>query len=150
MGFHGDLLRRDRPFFSCFHGLSPAKASLDQRRRLCAFQRCRKGAYRFHYMTLERLLELPPKTTVILCSDHGFESGSQRLRERHASRLVPPPGTGIMGILMMAGTGIKRDERIYGASLIDVAPTVLHCLFSRSAKIWTGVLCSKRSRSRQT
>ena len=25
----------------------------------------------------------------------------------------------------MAGPGIKRDERIYGASLIDVAPTVL-------------------------
>ena len=25
----------------------------------------------------------------------------------------------------MAGTGIKQDERIYGASLIDIAPTVL-------------------------
>ena len=25
----------------------------------------------------------------------------------------------------MAGPGIKRDERIYGASLIDIAPTVL-------------------------
>jgi type I phosphodiesterase/nucleotide pyrophosphatase len=38
-----------------------------------------KGAYRFHDMMLERLLELAgPETTVILCSDHGFESGSQR------------------------------------------------------------------------
>jgi arylsulfatase A-like enzyme len=25
----------------------------------------------------------------------------------------------------MAGAGIRRDERIYGASLIDIAPTVL-------------------------
>ena len=25
----------------------------------------------------------------------------------------------------MAGPGIQRDERIYGASLIDIAPTVL-------------------------
>ena len=38
-----------------------------------------KGAYRFHDMLLERLLDLAgPETTVILCSDHGFESGSQR------------------------------------------------------------------------
>jgi len=29
------------------------------------------------------------------------------------------------GILVMAGEGIRRDERIYGASLIDIAPTVL-------------------------
>jgi len=28
----------------------------------------------------------------------------------------------------MAGRGIKRDERIYGASLIDIAPTVLRHL----------------------
>ena len=29
----------------------------------------------------------------------------------------------------MAGAGIKRDERIYGASLIDVAPTIVLTLF---------------------
>ncbi|MEP6810923.1 MAG: alkaline phosphatase family protein, partial [Chthoniobacterales bacterium] len=36
-----------------------------------------RNAYRFHDMMLARLLELAdPDTTVILCSDHGFESGA--------------------------------------------------------------------------
>jgi predicted AlkP superfamily pyrophosphatase or phosphodiesterase len=40
-----------------------------------------RGAYRFHDMMLERLLQLAgPETTVLLCSDHGFESGAQRPR----------------------------------------------------------------------
>jgi predicted AlkP superfamily phosphohydrolase/phosphomutase/tetratricopeptide (TPR) repeat protein len=85
-----------------------------------------RGGYRFHDMMLERLLQLAgPETTIILCSDHGFESGHRRppgvLRE--------PAGPAIWhrqyGIFVMAGPGIKRDERIYGASLIDIAPTVL-------------------------
>lgn len=85
-----------------------------------------KGAYRFHDMMLERLLELAgPETTVILCSDHGFESGSQRPRGTPREPAGPAAWHRQYGIFVMAGAGIKRDERIYGASLIDVAPTVL-------------------------
>jgi predicted AlkP superfamily phosphohydrolase/phosphomutase/Flp pilus assembly protein TadD len=85
-----------------------------------------KGAYRFHDMMLERLLELAgPETAVILCSDHGFESGSQRPRGTPREPAGPAVWHRQYGILVMAGPGIKRDERIYGASLIDVAPTIL-------------------------
>ena len=85
-----------------------------------------KGAYRFHDMMLERLLELAgPETTVILCSDHGFESGSQRPRGTPREPAGPAVWHRQYGIFVMAGPGIKRDERIYGASLIDIAPTVL-------------------------
>ena len=85
-----------------------------------------KGAYRFHDMMLERLLELAgPDTTVILCSDHGFESGSQRPRGTPREPAGPAAWHRQYGIFVMAGSGIKRDERIYGASLIDIAPTVL-------------------------
>ena len=85
-----------------------------------------KGAYRFHDMMLERLLQLAgPETTVILCSDHGFESGSQRPRGVPREPAGPAIWHRQFGILVMAGPGIKRDERIYGASLIDIAPTVL-------------------------
>jgi predicted AlkP superfamily phosphohydrolase/phosphomutase/Tfp pilus assembly protein PilF len=85
-----------------------------------------RGAYRFHDMMLGRLLQLAgPDTTIILCSDHGFESGHKRPR----GVLREPAGPAIWhrqyGIFVMAGPGIKRDERIYGASLIDIAPTVL-------------------------
>src|SRR5438552_1196485 len=85
-----------------------------------------KGAYRFHDMMLERLLHLAgPETTVILCSDHGFESGSQRPHGAPREPAGPAVWHRQYGIFVMAGPGVKRDERIYGASLIDVAPTVL-------------------------
>ena len=85
-----------------------------------------RGAYRFHDMMLERLLQLAgPETTVVLCSDHGFESGAQRPRGVPREPAGPAIWHRQYGILVMAGLGIKRDERIYGASLIDIAPTVL-------------------------
>lgn len=85
-----------------------------------------KGAYRFHDMMLERLLDLAgPETTVILCSDHGFESGSQRPRGTPREPAGPAAWHRHYGIFVMAGPGIRRDERIYGASLIDIAPTIL-------------------------
>ncbi|MGI8890225.1 MAG: alkaline phosphatase family protein [Chthoniobacterales bacterium] len=88
-----------------------------------------KGAYRFHDMMLERLLDLAgPETTVILCSDHGFESGSQRPRGTPREPAGPAVWHRQYGIFVMAGPGILQDERIYGASLIDVAPTVLTLL----------------------
>ena len=85
-----------------------------------------RGAYRFHDMMLERLLEIAgPDTTVILCSDHGFESGTQRPHGVPREPAGPAAWHRQYGIVVMAGPGIKRDERIYGASLIDIAPTVL-------------------------
>ncbi len=85
-----------------------------------------RGAYRFHDMMLERLLQLAgPETTVILCSDHGFESGARRPRGTPREPAGPAIWHRQYGIFVMAGPGIKRDERIYGASLIDITPTVL-------------------------
>ena len=85
-----------------------------------------RGAYRFHDMMLERLLQLAgPETTIILCSDHGFESGAKRPRATPREPTGPAVWHRQFGILVMAGPGIKQDERIYGASLIDIAPTVL-------------------------
>jgi len=84
------------------------------------------GAYRFHDMMLETLLQLAgPDVTVILVSDHGF----------HSDHLRPlgipnePAGPAIQhrpfGVICMKGEHIKKDERIYGATLLDVTPTVL-------------------------
>ncbi|MBE7158244.1 MAG: alkaline phosphatase family protein, partial [Rhodospirillales bacterium] len=85
-----------------------------------------KGAYRFHDMMLARLLQLAgPDTTVILCSDHGFESGAQRPRGIPREPAGPAAWHRQYGIFAMAGEGIRKDERIYGASLIDLAPTIL-------------------------
>jgi predicted AlkP superfamily phosphohydrolase/phosphomutase/tetratricopeptide (TPR) repeat protein len=84
------------------------------------------NAYRFHDMMLHTLLDLAgPETTVILCSDHGFHS--DHLRPRGIPR--EPAGPAVQhrqfGIIAMRGQHLKQDERIYGATLLDITPTIL-------------------------
>jgi tetratricopeptide (TPR) repeat protein len=84
------------------------------------------GAYRFHDMMLERLLQLTgPDTTVLLVSDHGFHSDHLRPRGIPKEPAGPSVQHRPMGIIAMRGPGIRKDERIYGATLLDIAPTVL-------------------------
>ncbi len=84
------------------------------------------SAYRFHDLMLGRLLELAgPETTVVLCSDHGFQSGDMRPRDNPREPAGPTFWHRDFGILVMKGPGIKKDERIYGAGLLDIAPTLL-------------------------
>jgi predicted AlkP superfamily phosphohydrolase/phosphomutase/tetratricopeptide (TPR) repeat protein len=87
------------------------------------------GAYKFHDMMLERLLQLAgPDTTVVLLSDHGFHS--DHLRPRYMPKTGPGPATGHrpIGVICMAGPHLRQDERIYGANLLDITPTVLTLL----------------------
>ncbi len=84
------------------------------------------GAYRFHDMMLDTLLQLAgPDVTVILVSDHGFHS--DHLRPRGIPK--EPAGPAIQhrpfGVVCMKGENIKQDERIYGATLLDITPTIL-------------------------
>lgn len=84
------------------------------------------NAYRFHDMMLHTLIDLAgPDTTVLLCSDHGFHS--DHLRPRGIPR--EPAGPAVQhrnfGIIAMRGQYLKEDERIYGATLLDIAPTIL-------------------------
>jgi predicted AlkP superfamily phosphohydrolase/phosphomutase/tetratricopeptide (TPR) repeat protein len=84
------------------------------------------GAYRFHDMMLETLLNLAgPEATVILVSDHGFHSDHLRPRTIPSEPAGPAVQHRRFGILCMRGPHIKKDERIYGATLLDVTPTVL-------------------------
>lgn len=84
------------------------------------------SAYRLMDLFLARLLQLAsPDTNVVLLSDHGFHS--DHLRPRHIPGVPAGPCEQHrrLGILAMQGPGIRRDERIYGANLLDIAPTVL-------------------------
>jgi tetratricopeptide (TPR) repeat protein len=84
------------------------------------------SGYRLMDLFLARLLELAgPDTTVMILSDHGFHS--DRLRPREVPDIPAGPCTQHrpLGIFAMKGEGIARDERIYGVSLLDIAPTVL-------------------------
>jgi predicted AlkP superfamily phosphohydrolase/phosphomutase/tetratricopeptide (TPR) repeat protein len=84
------------------------------------------GAYRFHDMMLETLLALAgPDATVALVSDHGFHSDHLRPRGIPMEPAGPAVQHRQFGIVCMKGLQIKQDERIYGATLLDVTPTIL-------------------------
>lgn len=88
------------------------------------------GVYTFHDMMLGRLIELVgDETTVIIVSDHGFHS--DEMRPEGSSKIEhgrPVAWHRAYGVVAMRGPHIKRNERVYGASLLDVAPTVLAML----------------------
>jgi len=93
--------------------------------------------YKFYDQMLGTVLKIvDPDTRILLVSDHGFESGSSRptdsLLFRNWAELEPEGEAAEWhrpyGVLVMAGPGIKQDQRVYGATLLDVAPTVMEML----------------------
>jgi predicted AlkP superfamily phosphohydrolase/phosphomutase/tetratricopeptide (TPR) repeat protein len=84
------------------------------------------GAYRFHDMMLQSLLDLAgPEATVLIVSDHGFHSDHLRPRGIPMEPAGPAVQHRPFGIVCMRGEHLKQDERIYGATLLDVTPTIL-------------------------
>jgi predicted AlkP superfamily phosphohydrolase/phosphomutase/tetratricopeptide (TPR) repeat protein len=83
------------------------------------------GIYRFHDLMLQRLVELAgPETYVMIVSDHGFQSGANRPR----GPVEPAQWHRPQGMFLLAGPGIVPDQMVEGATLLDVAPTVLTLL----------------------
>lgn len=84
------------------------------------------AAYKFHDMMLGRLLELAgDDATVILVSDHGFHSAEKRPNKLPEDPAAPMYEHAHYGVFCAMGPGIKKDERVYGATLLDIAPTIL-------------------------
>lgn len=87
------------------------------------------SAYRLQDLLLRDLLvHAGADSTVVLCSDHGFQSDNRRpLR-------IPMVSAGIaiwhraQGIFAAAGPGIAPDALVTGATVLDITPTVLHLL----------------------
>jgi len=85
-----------------------------------------EGIYRYHDMMLERYLQLAGEdATVIIVSDHGFHSNHLRPKTLPNDPAAPAFEHSQYGIVAMKGPGIVKDERIYGASILDITPTVL-------------------------
>src|SRR5436853_7800577 len=90
------------------------------------FREVVNGIYRFHDIMLERLLQLAgPETTVIIVSDHGFHSDHLRPWDTPETPLGPAVWHRQHGVLAIRGPGVQVDERIYGASILDITPTIL-------------------------
>ena len=84
------------------------------------------NAYCYHDAMLGALLEhADADTSVVLMSDHGFHP--DHLRPGYIP--VEPAGPAVehrhFGILCMKGPGLRVSERVFGASLLDICPTLL-------------------------
>jgi len=100
-------------------GISPEDAEM--------YQEVMTACYRFHDMMLEALLDLAGKdATILLVSDHGFHSGNQRKDIDGFKN--PTSWHRQQGIACVHGPGIKPQGTLQGASLLDVAPTILSLL----------------------
>ncbi len=85
------------------------------------------GAYVFQDMMLERMMKLADEdTTIIVMSDHGYESGSLRILEMPKFNAAPAMEHRQFGIFAAMGPGIKKNTKIFGLGLFDIAPTILH------------------------
>ncbi len=83
-------------------------------------------AYRLHDRMLGDLLaKTGEDTTVILMSDHGFHPDHLRPSSIPAIPAGPAIEHRDLGILAIAGPGIRKDELLHGASVLDIAPTIL-------------------------
>jgi hypothetical protein len=88
---------------------------------------CVEAGYRYHDAMLGTLLALAGEdTTVILMSDHGFHPDDLRLSNIPREPAGPAAEHRQFGIFAAKGPGIRKDERIYGANLLDICPTLLH------------------------
>ncbi|WP_138469365.1 alkaline phosphatase family protein [Poseidonocella sp. HB161398] len=84
------------------------------------------AGYVYHDLMLARLLELAGEDTVVmLVSDHGFHPDHLRPEAIPLEPAGPATEHRDQGIFVMAGPGIRKDAAITGASLLDIAPTLL-------------------------
>ena len=85
------------------------------------------GSYKFQDMMLERTMDLVDEdTTIMVVSDHGFESGPNRILKMPKYPAAPALEHRQFGMFVASGPNIKKGEKIFGLGLIDIAPTILH------------------------
>lgn len=124
MAVYYDMIDHFCHSFMKYH--PPKLPGVDQR-NYDIFKEAVTGAYIFQDMMLERKLNLIDKdTTVILMSDHGFESGSKRILNMPKVQAAPSLEHRQFGMFVASGPNIKKNQKVFGVGLIDVAPTILH------------------------
>jgi predicted AlkP superfamily phosphohydrolase/phosphomutase/tetratricopeptide (TPR) repeat protein len=85
-----------------------------------------RNAYRYHDLMLGRLLALAGEDcAVLVLSDHGFHSDAMLPDHIPAEAAGPAVEHREFGIFCLRAPGVRAGEHIHGASVLDIAPTVL-------------------------
>ena len=86
-----------------------------------------ESGYRYHDMMLGVLMHLAGEdATVVVMSDHGFHPDHMRPRAIPIEPAGPAHEHRQLGILAAKGPGLRQDSLIFGSTVIDICPTVLH------------------------
>lgn len=111
----------------------PPRMAHVSERDFAHYQHVIAGVYQLQDAMLGALLDLAgDDVTTLLLSDHGFHSDHLRpaappsLDDEHAA--MDPTWHRQHGVLALAGPGVRAGETIYGATLLDIAPTALTLL----------------------
>jgi len=68
-------------------------------------------------------------TTIIVVSDHGFETGAERIQRKSGVEVATAHlQHKSEGVVILSGPPIRKNEEIFGSSVLDVAPTILYLL----------------------
>lgn len=125
MGVYYDAVDQFGHEFMPYH---PPRMNGVSEREFELYQEVMRGCYRFHDMMLHALLQyVDAETTVILISDHGYESGRRR-PPLEQGKQDPEGCHRPFGVVCLKGPDLKKNDRLYGASILDVTPTILTLL----------------------
>ncbi|GLB51492.1 hypothetical protein NBRC110019_05310 [Neptunitalea chrysea] len=114
-------------FCHAFMKYYPPKLPPIKQKQFDIYKDAIRGAYIYQDMMLERMIELAgPETNIIVMSDHGYESGNKRILKMPKYQAAPALEHRKFGIFVASGPNIKKNEKVFGLSLIDIAPTILH------------------------
>ena len=87
------------------------------------------GVYCFQDLLLGRLVELAgDDATIIFASGYGFRTGESRPVRTPSTPMGIEAWHRPAGMIAMRGPMIRGDEQLVGASILDIAPTVLMAL----------------------
>ncbi len=124
MGIYYDAIDRFAHAFMEFH---PPQMDHVSDADFALYQGVMNECYRFHDLMLGRVMNLvDDDTAVVVLSDHGFHCGSTR--PAGSSGIVdgqPAAWHRPYGIIAFWGPGMKKGGKLYGATLLDITPTLL-------------------------
>ncbi|MEP0262776.1 alkaline phosphatase family protein [Dokdonia sp.] len=126
MGVYYDLIDHFCHTFMRFH--PPLLPGVDKEKH-DIYKEAVIGAYRFQDMMLGRTLDLiDDDTTVMVMSDHGYESGNKRILKENMPKVQAAPALEHreFGMFVAMGPNIKKNESVFGLNLLDITPTILH------------------------
>ncbi|WP_299226998.1 alkaline phosphatase family protein [uncultured Psychroserpens sp.] len=124
MAVYYDLIDHFCHAFMKFH---PPKQNSVSQHKFDIYKDAVVSAYKIQDMMLERTMDLvDDDTTIILMSDHGFESAKKRISKMPKYPAAPALEHRQFGIFVASGPNIKKNQKVFGLGLIDIAPTILH------------------------